>query len=882
MEKKSISNKIVILLIRTSFSIFTLMLLIAGVGAYVILRASEKCGNDIGDKAANNSREALENMATDALEGTLKEKASSIDACFDEVNSELNEMAEEAEIIYENPDSYPDRMVPLPQKTSELSIQLLWSSKVDFSGIEKDEPNEIQKLGNLQDMLLQNNKYNDMIASTYIATKTGYLIQADYIAYSKFDENGEQKNYEAAEREWYISALTLKEGEHVYSNIMPDIATGKDCIVCSEPIYDKNKKEVVGVAGVGAYLDTIQEIVLNTFIGENGFSFLVDADGKVIFSGSESVSSNDAIELYSAGSTVSANDFSENALSSSDRTTASTKVEEKTFKEVLSSMMNGETDVCKSSLSVADQDEEVYIAYTPLDVLGWSIAAVRDATDITGPAKASSDTIYEMAAAIVKSQEHSMLLTLVIMIFFILSFVFLITYSGVRFSNQIISPLKLLTRKVSGLEGDNLTEGIVIETGDEVEELGNAFNKMTHNLQNYIVCLANVTAEKEKIRTELSVAARIQSDMLPSSEIDLKDREEFDLSAKMVPAREVGGDFYDFFLADSNHLVIVMADVSGKGVPASLFMVVSRTLLRGRIAAGIESLADVVKDINNKLCENDKSGMFVTAWIGVINLTNGILNFVNAGHNPPLLKSNKKEFKYEKEFSGFVLAGMEDSEYEEYTLLLKKGDMLFLYTDGVTEAHDVQNVLYGEERLIHKLNEKKSRTPNETIEQIWKDILCFRKEAEQFDDITMMSLFYYGTDAAVIEDKPSMENMPVFMNFLEEYMKANNIEQNILNKILLVSDDVISNVFYYSKASTLKVKIGITQNTIYLIFEDDGISFNPLKQKEPDITSTTKDRSIGGLGIYLVKKQMDKVEYTYIERKNQLTIYKNLCTKDIL
>ena len=232
--------------------------------------------------------------------------------------------------------------------------------------------------------------------------------------------------------------------------------------------------------------------------------------------------------------------------------------------------------------------------------------------------------------------------------------------------------------------------------------------------------------------------------MLPDSGCARRDREEFSLYASMTPAKGVGGDFYDFFLTDEDHLVVLIADVSGKGVPASLFMVVAKTLLQSRIE-GSSTLAEAVSAVNERLCTVNKNGMFVTAWIGVLELSTGLLTYVNAGHNPPLFGNGKKGYEYLKERSGFVLAGMEGMAYQQKTLQLVSGDALFLYTDGVTEANDEQGSLYGESRLLALLNSHAQEKTQQLAETVWKDVQDFQGEAEQFDDITMLALYYRGS-----------------------------------------------------------------------------------------------------------------------------------------
>ena len=270
--------------------------------------------------------------------------------------------------------------------------------------------------------------------------------------------------------------------------------------------------------------------------------------------------------------------------------------------------------------------------------------------------------------------------------------------------------------------------------------IGITLSRRTHNL------LRQQEAdnrEKQRIGAELHVATQIQASMLPCIFPAFPDRKEFDIYATMNPAKEVGGDFYDFFLIDDDHLALVMADVSGKGVPAALFMVIAKTLLKNAAQAGWSPGA-VLEKVNNQLCENNQAEMFVTVWLGVYEISTGKLTVANAGHEFPAIKRADGNFALYKEKPGFVLAGMENARYLEYKLELHKGDILFVYTDGVAEATDAANTLYGTERMLTALNSFSDGTPEELLHVVKNDIDRFVGKAPQFDDITMLALKIKG------------------------------------------------------------------------------------------------------------------------------------------
>ena len=295
---------------------------------------------------------------------------------------------------------------------------------------------------------------------------------------------------------------------------------------------------------------------------------------------------------------------------------------------------------------------------------------------------------------------------------------------------------------LGGREG-SLSDSIVsltVRSHDEMGLLCEALKQMDHDIRDYIANLSAVTAEKERIGAELNVATQIQASMLPCIFPAFPERREFDIYAAMDPAKEVGGDFYDFFMVDQTHLAVVMADVSGKGVPAALFMVIGKTLIKDHTLPG-RDLGEVFSEVNRLLCEANSEGLFITAFEGVLDLKTGELCYVNAGHEMPFV-GRAGGFEAQKIRPGFVLAGMEGVRYRAGSLTLQPGDKLFQYTDGVTEATDAGNNLYGMDRLSEALNAHASESPQQICAAVRADIDAFVKEAPQFDDITMLCLEY--------------------------------------------------------------------------------------------------------------------------------------------
>ena len=331
-------------------------------------------------------------------------------------------------------------------------------------------------------------------------------------------------------------------------------------------------------------------------------------------------------------------------------------------------------------------------------------------------------------------------------------FVYLVMliFIGRQYINlKLLKPLSELTDGVKEISGGNLNKKLEIKTGDELQTLAENFNTMTDELKSQMNNLEKVTAEKERIATELDVATKIQSSMLPK---DFSIDKRAEIFATMKAAKEVGGDLYDFYKIDEDNLFITIADVSGKGVPAALFMVAAITNLRNFVASlkSPEDLKTAIENTGNKLCANNDGELFVTAFCGVLNLTTGKFIYVNAGHNPPLIRRNGKNFEPLPMELNFVLGGWEDWQYIQQEIQLAQGDTIFLYTDGVTEAVNSAGKMYSFEYLQQFLNElDKNSAAEKILEEVHKSLQNFSKGAEQADDITMLAVKFEGRNENV-------------------------------------------------------------------------------------------------------------------------------------
>ena len=387
-----------------------------------------------------------------------------------------------------------------------------------------------------------------------------------------------------------------------------------------------------------------------------------------------------------------------------------------------------------------------------------------------------------------------------------------------------------------------------------------------------------ITKKTSRIDSELSLARDIQKGMLPYTFPAFPDHDEFDLYALMHPAKEVGGDYYDFTLIDKNHLAFVMADVSGKSIPASLFMVVSKTLMKSQANNNLKP-SEIFYNVNKALCDGNTMGLFVTAWMGIIDLETGVVTYANAGHTPPVIVRNgEPEILSCKPC--FILGGMEGMQYPDFEIQLNKGDIIYLYTDGVTEAENVNNELYGTERLLNAIRKNSDCDMQNLCDNIEKDIHEFEEGNEQFDDLTMLAFRYNGNDRREIIVPAIVNNIERVTDFINGKLHERKVPLKIQTQLDVVIDELMSNIAKFAyrgkKTGNVSVSIDFDEKAVSMTFRDSGMPFNPIEQTDPDVNAPIEKRKIGGLGLFLVRKTMDELNYEYKDGQNILTIKKYL------
>ena len=457
----------------------------------------------------------------------------------------------------------------------------------------------------------------------------------------------------------------------------------------------------------------------------------------------------------------------------------------------------------------------------------------------------------------------------------VIIFATLFVFIYVLIKRVIISNLQKINDTLGRITKGDLNVTVDVRSSREFSSLSDDINSTVTTLKRYI---AEAAARIDK---ELEYAKQIQLSALPTN---FPENEDFEIYAQMIAAKEVGGDFYDFYKLNDTTVAFLAADVSGKGIPAAMFMMTAKTIIKDLAESGM-AVNDIFTKANEKLCENNESGMFVTAWMGILDLASGKMQFANAGHNPPLLKRANGDFEYLRMRAGFVLAGMEGVRYRASELTIYPGDRLFLYTDGVPEATNAESKLYGEDRLLAFMNQNSLAVATEFLPALKANIDEFVGEAPQFDDITMLMFDYKpkrGGVQVVNKTFPArVDALSDVLGFVDQTLESYECPMKIQTAICVAIEEVFVNVAHYAYGEgegdmTLGIGFDTESREITFVMRDSGTPFDPLKKPDPDITLSAEEREIGGLGIFIAKKTMDSLTYAYENGENILTMIKKI------
>ena len=713
----NIRQRVFRLVLFSSAMTFLVLVAVLIVGMFSIRYSLNEKSSVLSEYSTEYIQDVMMERSKDALETLAKNKAQYIekelvdrtwDAKF------LAELMHRFLILPSSDMSMRNIASPMYETIQSGEPYMNYTPELRERGISATLAEEIRHASNISDALIPfGERYKGYESGFFVGSKNGYYIALETTADGSDIPFTDDYflNYDFQKRPWYEKGKDLKEP--AFTEVYADM-NGSLGVSCVTSYYDGNG-EFAGVISIAYSMPYIYKVVVDTAVGSDGFSFILDPSGDVIVSGK-----NEGIFA------VTESKFDLRTVSDSD------------IAEVAKRMTAGETGVA----SIDIDDEEYYLAFAPMPASGWSFGTLMSRATVLAPAIAARDEMHKQM-----SDFRNDISQLFINIFIgaAILFALLLAWMFIRSSKvakRFVEPINKLSAGVREFSGGNLDKKIELHTGDEIEELANSFNTMTSELQDYMKNLTKVTAEKEKISTELNIATNIQIGALPHD--FLEGNANFEIFATMNAAKAVGGDFYDFYLLDENHLVITMADVSGKGVPAALFMMRSKTILKNlaMTMSNPDDLAAVMILANNQLCQDNDEMMFVTVFMAMIDLKTQKLIYVNGGHNPPMIYHNSQEkFDWLPMEQNCVLGMMDGMDYVQQEIQLDHGDIIYLYTDGVTEAMDKQNNQYGEARLEKCLNSINHQCKLQTLlDGVKKSLAEHVKDADQSDDITMLAV----------------------------------------------------------------------------------------------------------------------------------------------
>lgn len=704
------------------FNLILLTVLLLGIASLAFSLYQNSVLTRLADDSRLQQQESIGNITGQVMDSVVETSlarsgrtgAAIFDSVFRDEANRVNFLARRAAELFAHPKNYPVREWSVPDPENDGT----WTAKVIFSeGVRPEDPAIAAKLGlvfNLSEDMISLMRSYDADA-LYIGMPEGlHLTVGD--SSSGWIEDGSLLHFDPRSRGWYQAAVSA--GQTVFFDREQDVNTGAYCIECACPVFGPDGS-LQAVVGADLYLDDLQQALADLSL-EGERYLLVNQDGRVVPG-------------------PQADTF---PLSGDDRERDLREAKDSLLSQAVSAALQGkETPVMLGDLS----GSSYYLTAAPISSTGWVLLSAFPEENAKAPISMLQEGNARIQAESAAAYQSSMdrlhrrfqLLTLLVVV--------LTLCASVILGKRIVKPLNTIVARISELREGNLEFKMedVYRTGDEVEELAESFAALSHKTVEYVDTVKKVTAEKERIGTELSLATRIQAAMLPHIFPAFPDRKEFDIYASMDPAREVGGDFYDYFLIDPDHLGIVIADVSGKGVPAALFMMACKIILQSVAMMG-KSPAEILTRTNNAVCSTNDAEMFVTVWLGILDLKTGRLTAASAGHEYPMVKQPNGRFELFRDKHGFVIGGMEGVRYQEYELQMEPGSKLFVYTDGVPEATNADEEPFGTTRLQDALNVCPDASPADVLKNVRAAVDSFVRDAEQFDDLTMLCVEYRG------------------------------------------------------------------------------------------------------------------------------------------
>ena len=682
--------------------------------------------------------------------------------------------------------------------------------------------------------LLQN---NDFIYGCAVAFEPGYFsTQGHYFSpYSYRDASGEIKSkqlgcdtYDYHYMDWYQIPKLLDKP--YWSEPYYDDGGGEMMMTTySMPLYDSNGK-LYAIITADLSLEWLTELVGNIHAFNNSYNLMVSRNASFIVHPNHNLILNETIFSSTYG------DDDESLMKMQD------------------DMLN-----CRAGEVLRKKEgKKFFVFYSPVETTQWNVAIVCPIGELYLGVKKMRDVLIVLGV-----------LALLLMI--------AMSYKGIR---RVVAPVEEFSDVVKKIANGEFNVALPqIRSKDELKELHDSFEYMQHSLVQYIDKLKLTTANEERIESELRIAHRIQMGMIPKFFPPFPERDDLSLAARLVPAKEVGGDLYDFFIKDEK-LYFIIGDVSGKGIPASLVMAVTCRLFRS-VSSHLDKPEEIITSLNDSLADGNDSNMFCTAFLGILDLQTGQLEYCNAGHNAPLLIGVDGNVAPIDVVPNLPLGLFDGFEYKGQTTRIDKGMMLYLFTDGVNEAENNEMVQFGNERLVALLEANSTKTPNTIIENTFAEIKAHACGAEQSDDITVVCIKYNAEtmEKSIILANDIAEISRLNM-FVEEIGEEFSLAPDVTFNLNLVLEEAVVNIINYAypkeEHQTIYLSARLRNGSIVLVLTDTGKEFDPTMVPEADITLSADERQIGGLGIFLIRQIMNEVKYERIEGKNVLTLEKKL------
>ena len=623
-------------------------------------------------------------------------KSLAIDARMNSVFSKIEMAARNLEDMYANPQNYVQREVPAIGEFKGKDVEGI--NVFSYITAREDQLNdpkikeELELIAPLESIFESIKSNSDRYATLAVYTTTGISIGYDADTATKVDIK--EFDPEGLNKDYYI--VPKATGEMYITDVYEDSFGRGKMLTVSYPYFVEGEFRGVVCADIMIEDINMEMVDSEEYTVEGEIKLILDRDGGVI--------------CYTQMDNADNQQLVHTLLDNID----------------VSAVLNNES----GDLLAAVNAKNYLVVFDDAPVCEWKFLDILPYASITEPSVEYDGSIRTTNVRMCVA-------------FVILQIVLSILALGI--CKKMLRPLLSLTESVSKINDDNIEFTSGITSGDEIELLGNKFEMAIRKVKEYMEHLAAAEAERQRIGAELNVATEIQASYLPSLFPPFPDRHEFDIYATMCPAKEVGGDFYDFFFIDHDHLALVIADVSGKGVGAAMFMMISKTFINGQAHMNM-SPAAILSEVNDRLCENNSAEMFVTVWLGILDVKTGKIVASNGGHEYPFICRAGGQYELLKDKHGMALGAYPEMKYSEYEITLNKGDVIFVYTDGVAEATDANNELFGTDRALETLNKNPEADMHDTVVNEKAGIDEFVKEAPQFDDITMMALRYFGDE----------------------------------------------------------------------------------------------------------------------------------------